>query len=279
MLIRDLQSRVQMLRSDIPSGYAEQALADAARYVARKTGIVKKRVYGHIAADQLRVDLDTFMGSEAGGFDILRPTELTFIPGMHRDSVFGALRSAATPYLPDDTTQWSFYVCEDSFHAQNNYWSAEVTAGDVIVYKGNQQWEVVEFWKSKIGRDVRMGRQWKTVTAPMNSHGYLSGYAVDQHGLILHPVPVSDVAVSIECSIVPKKDFDEIDFPVEAEDAIVEMARSQYLAIPNKAGGGANIQLAQRHLLNAQGEISLVRAIAEGGYGDSEIAAPPRFGN
>ena len=249
MYIRDLQSRVQVLRSDIPSGFAEQALADAARYVARKTGIVKKRVYGHIAADQLRVDLDTFMGSEAVGFDILRPTELTFIPGMHRDSIFGGLIETAEYTLAATPDDWEFCVAAVACVASDGATDYVMAAGDTIVYNGSS-WQVVEFWKSKIGRDVRMGRQWKTVTAPMNSHGYLSGYAVDQHGLILHPVPVSDVAVSIECSIVPKKDFDEIDFPVEAEDAIVEMARSQYLAIPNKAGGGANIQLAQRYLLN-----------------------------
>jgi hypothetical protein len=87
------------------------------------------------------------------------------------------------------------------------------------------------------------------------------------------------VAVSIECSIVPNKEFDTVDFPVEAEDAIIALASAQYLSIPNKTGGGVDQARAQRFRLDGQGEVSLVRALAEGGYGDSEQAPPPRFGN
>ena len=284
MYIRDLQSRVQLLRSDIPAGYAEQALQDAARYVARKTGIVRKRVFGHVAAGQLRIDLDTFMGSAAAGYTILRPTELTFIPGMHRDATYGGLLTAAAPpvpgmlLIPDSPDEWTYYVASAMLVATDGTNSYPMAPGDAIVYHDGA-WAITEYWKSKIGRDVRMGRQFKTVTAPMNSRGYIAGYSVEQHSLLLYPVPVSDVAVSLECSIVPVKDFDTVDFPVEAEDAIVELARAQYMSIPNKSGGGANLQLAQRYLLSGQGEVSLVRTVAEGGYGDSEIAAPPRFGN
>ena len=284
MYIRDLQSRVQLLRSDIPPGFAEQALEDAARYVARKTGIVRTRVYGHVATGQSKIDLDTFMGSAAAGYTILRPTELTFIPGMHRDAIYGGLLTAAAPpvpgilLIPVAPAEWTYYVASANLTATDGTNSYPMSAGDAIVYHDGA-WAITEYWKSKIGRDIRKGRQFAANVAPMNSNGYVSGYAVEQHALLLYPIPVSDVAVSLECSIVPNKDFDTVDFPVEAEDAIVELARAQYLSIPNKAGGGANIQLAQRHLQNGQGEVSLVRAVAEGGYGDSEVAPPPRFGN
>lgn len=278
MYIRDLQSRVQLLRSDIPPGFAEQALEDAARYVARKTGIVRTRVYGHVATGQSRIDLDTFMGSAAAGYTILRPTELTFIPGMNRGAFYDGLLTPTNLTLTVGPPDWTYMVATATLTATDGTNFYPMVAGDIIVYDGTA-WSVTQFWKSKIARDVRKGRQFAANVAPMNSNGYVSGYAVEQHSLLLYPIPVSDVAVSLECSIVPNKDFDTVDFPVEAEDAIVELARAQYLSIPNKAGGGANIQLAQRHLQNGQGEVSLVRAVAEGGYGDSEVAPPPRFGN
>lgn len=279
MYIRDLQSRVQFLRSDIPAGYAEQALQDAARYVARKTGIVRKVVYGAILEGQLRVDLDSFMGS-GSDFQILRPTEVMYIPGMHRDGTYMGLLTAVSNIIPDVTTSddWDFYVASVSLVATDGTTSYPMSPGDVIV-STNGAWVVTEYWKASVARDLKRNRLFRAQNSPMNSNGYISGYSVEKTSLLLTPVPVCDVAVSIECSIVPNKEFDTVDFPVEAEDAIIALASAQYLSIPNKTGGGVDQARAQRYRLDGQGEVSLVRAIAEGGYGDSEQAPPPRFGN
>ena len=162
MYIRDLQSRVQLLRSDIPPGFAEQALEDAARYVARKTGIVRTRVYGHVATGQSRIDLDTFMGSVAGGFTILRPTELSFIPGMHRSAIYGGLLTATILTIPATPTEWTYYVASASLTATDGTDSYVMSPGDAIVYHDGS-WSITEYWKSKIGRDIRKGRQFAEI--------------------------------------------------------------------------------------------------------------------
>ena len=279
MYIRDLQSRVQFLRSDIPAGYAEQALQDAARYVARKTGIVRKTVYGAVSAGQLRVDLDAFMGAGTE-FQILRPTEVMYMPGMHRDGTYKSLLTATSNVIPDAATEddWNFYVASVDLTASDGTTSYPMMAGDVIV-NSNGAWDVLEYWRYSVARDLKRARLFRAQNSPMNSNGYIGGYSVEKTGLLLTPVPVCDVAVSIECSIVPNKEFDTVDFPVEAEDAIIALASAQYLSIPNKTGGGVDQARAQRFRLDGQGEVSLVRALAEGGYGDSEQAPPPRFGN
>lgn len=281
MYIRDLQSRVQFLRSDIPAGYAEQALQDAARYVARKTGIVRRTVYGHVSAGQLRVDLDAFMGASVNNeFQILRPTEVMYMPGMHRDGTYQDLLTATNLTIPDAgvAADWDFYVASVDLIASDGTSSYSMSAGDVIV-NANGTWDVLEYWRYSVARDLKRNRLFRAQNSPMNSNGYISGYSVEKTGLLLTPVPVCDVAVSIECSIVPNKEFDTVDFPVEAEDAIIALASAHYLSIPNKTGGGVDQARAQRYRLDGQGEVSLVRAIAEGGYGDSEQAPPPRFGN
>lgn len=279
MYIRDLQSRVQYLRSDIPAGYADQALQDAARYVARKTGIVRKTVYGAVSAGQLRVDLESFMGA-GSDFQILRPTEVMYMPGMDRNGKYKALLTATSLTIPAVAvaTAWDFYVASVDLTASDGTKSYPMKAGDVIV-KANGVWDVMEYWKYSVARDLKRPRLFRAQNSPMNSNGYISGYSVEKTSLLLTPVPVCDVAVSVECSIVPNKEFDTVDFPVEAEDAIIALASAQYLSVPNKSGGGADLARAQRLRLDGQGEISLVRALADGGYGDSEQAPPPRFGN
>jgi len=280
MYIRDLQSRVQFLRADLPAGFTNQALQDAARYVARKTGVVRLVKFGHVSAGQLRVDLDSFMGASADEFEVLWPTEVLYIPGMDRDATFKALLTPTSLTIPliGAATDWDFYTATEDLTASDGVTSYPMKQGDVIIAT-NGVWKITEYWKSAVARDARRGRLFRAQNSPMNSNGYLSGYSVERKSLLLTPVPVSDVSLSIECAIVPKKEFDNIDLPIEAEDAVIEIAKSYILALPNKTGGGANPQLAALHARNGDGEVSLVRALAEGGYGDSEVAPPPKFGN
>jgi hypothetical protein len=279
MFISDLQSRVQPLRSDLPAGYAEQALQDAARWVARKTGIIRTKVWGHAPGGALTLDLPTFMGASAGEFEVLRPTEVMYLRGLYKTSVSLGILTATSLTIPLATvaTPYGFYVATVALTASDGVTSYPMNQGDVI-QAVNGVWVITPYYKYSIAVDIKKGRLMRATAMPYNNVGYMSNYVVDKDTLYFSPVLTCDVPVSIECSIVPKKEFDTVNFPVDAEDAIIYAAASQYLRMKNKSGGGADLQLAMRYQDKAEGEMSLVRAIAEGGYGDSEMAPPPIFG-
>jgi hypothetical protein len=279
MYIRDLQSRVQFLRHDLPAGFANQALQDAARLVARKTGIIRVKVFGFVRKDQVRVDLNTFMGSVAGEFSILRPTQVMYTPGLYRTSTGAAILTATSLTIPLATvaTAYSFYVASVALTATDGVTSYPMYQGDII-QAVNRVWVVTPFYRYRAAKDVQKERLYRAVASPLNSVGYFSDYVVEKDGILLRPIPINDVAVQIECSIVPKKEFDDIDFPIDAEDAVLAAAKAQIYGTPNKSGGGADHAAAKYHQNQAEGEITLVRAVADGGYGDAEMAPPPLFG-
>ena len=289
MYIRELQGRVQYLRHDLPVGFSEQALQDAARYVARKTGIVRLTAYGYAPANVVRLDLPTFMGATVNDFRILRPTQVMGYAGTSKDSVYlGTVDPTAPPTsntIPDATvaTNFGFYIAT----ADCTTATAQVTDGTnfYTMHAGDSiqnidgQWKITELWKYSMIRDQSKGYVFGTMPSPMNGIGRVGGYVVDDSNTILMtPVPQYDTPIVITCSIVPNKEFDNIDIPPEAEDAIIMVARERILSTPNKSGGGADHAAAAKAKVLADGEISLVRAIAEGGYGESMMVAPPVFG-
>jgi hypothetical protein len=279
MYIRDLQSRVQFLRQDLPAGFASQALQDAARLVARKTGIVRVRKYGHVDAGQVRVNLASFMGAVAGEFEVLRPTQIWYCPGQDRASVFISFLTATALTIPLATAAGAhdFYIATEAIVATDGVTSYSMSEGDVI-QAVNGVWKITPFYKFRVASDIRKERLIRALGAPLNSVGYFCNYIVEKDDVILNPVPVNVTAIMMECSIVPRKEFDNIDFPLDAEDAMLAATKAQIYGTPNKSGGGADHGLAKYHQAQAEGEITLVRAIAEGGYGDSEMAPPPKFG-
>ncbi len=279
MYIRDLQSRVQFLRQDLPAGYANQALQDAARLICRKTGIVRVRKFGFVYAGQVKVNLATFMGAVAGEFEVLRPTQVMYCPGLDRASTPKGLLTVALPTIPLATiaAPYDFYTATEAMTASDGVKSYVMAEGDVI-QAINNVWKITPFYKYRVGKDLRKERLFRALGAPLNSVGYFANYVVEKDSIILTPVPVNALSVMIECSIVPRKEFDDVDFPLDAEDAIIAAAKAQIYATPNKSGGGADAGAAKYHQNQAEGEITLVRAIAEGGYGDSEMAPPPVFG-
>ncbi len=280
MYIRDLQSRVQFMRADLPVGYASQALQDAARWVARRTGIVRLKVYGTIAANQYIIDLATFMGAAAGEFTVLRPTRIMYLPGLDRRSTALGVLTAASLTIPLATVAaaYGFYVASVALSASDGVTSYPMQPGDVI-QSFNGKWVVTPFYKYSVAKDISKERTYHAKSSPLNTVGYIGGYVVDKDSVSLIPVPTCAVPIQMECSIVPKKEFDNVDFPVEAEDAVIAMAKSLIYQTPNKSGGGMDLITADRFGKIADGEVSLLRAVAEGGYGDSEMAPPPHFGN
>ena len=281
MYIRELQGRVQYLRHDLPVGFSEQALQDAARYVARKTGIIRITAYGYFPANQVKVDLDAFMGSTVGEFVILRPTQLMAYTGILVHSNFQAMLTALAftiPLAPSAGVN-DFYVASEPLNATDGVTSYPMNAGDTIQNQ-NGVWIVIQGWKYSVMTDISKGRMFGTIRQPLNNFGMLANFIIDdKSNILLTPVPATDTPVVMTCSIVPKKEFENIDIPVDAEDAIIWCARERILGTPNKAGGGANLGEAAKAGQMAVGEISLVRAIAESGYGEVEMAAPHRFGN
>lgn len=279
MYIRDLLSRAK-IRPDLPDGYIEQALQDAARWVARKTGVVRKTVYGSVDAGEYRIVLGDFMGASAGEFQVLRPTRVMYMPGLDRASTALGALTVAAPTIPlaGAVSEFAFYVATQDLGANDGVTTYPMVQGDVI-QAVNGAWVVKEYYKYSVAKDLSSGRLYNAAMSPLNSVGYFGGYVVTKDELLLKPVPRNAVAVMIECSIVPNKEFDTVDFPVEAEDAILCAAKAQILQTPNKSGGGADVVRADKFQMRAEGEVSLVRAIAEGGYGDMEMAPPPHFGN
>jgi len=289
MYIRELQGRVQYLRHDLPVGFSEQALQDAARYVARKTGIIRVTRYGYAPAGVLKLDLPTFMGATTDDFRVLRPTQIMGYTGTAKDSVYlgtvDPLVPATSNVIPDATmaTNFGFYIATaDCTPATvqvtdgTNFYT--MAAGDSI-QNIDGKWKVTQLWKYSMMRDKGKGKIFNTLPEPLNNTGRGGGFMIDDSNTILMtPVPQYDTPIVITCSIVPNKEFDNIDIPPEAEDAVIMVARERILSTPNKAGGGADHAAAAKAKIAADGEISLVRAIADGGYGEVEMAAPPRFG-
>jgi hypothetical protein len=284
MYIRELQGRVQYLRHDLPVGFSEQALQDAARYVARKTGIIRTTVYGYLPANQVTLDLNAFMGSVAGSFVILRPTQIMAYTGILVNSAFQSLLTPTSFTVPAPSVALPnvFYVASAAITATDGTTTYPMNAGDTIQNQTptSGKWVVVPGWKYSVMSDISKGRMFGTIRQPLNNVGMAANFIVDDKAsILLTPVPVTDTPVSITCSIVPQKEFENIDIPVDAEDAIVLCASERIMRSPNKAGGGADHPRADKFGVRAEGEISLIRAIAEAGYGEAEIAAPPRFGN
>lgn len=280
MYIRDLQSRVQFMRPDLPAGHASQALQDAARWVARRTGVVRLKVYGTVSVNQYIIDLAAFMGAAAGEFVVLRPTRIMYMPGLDRRSTSLGLLSTANPTIPLATvaTAYGFYLATIALTASDGATSYAMQPGDVIQALSGK-WVVSPFYKYSVAKDLSKERTYHAKSSPLNTVGYLGGYVVDKDSVSLIPVPVCAVPIQMECSIVPIKEFDNVDFPVEAEDAVIAMAKSLLYQTPNKSGGGMDLGTAEKFSRIADGEVSLLRAVAEGGYGDSEMAPPPHFGN
>lgn len=280
MNIRDLQSRVQFMRSDLPAGVANLVLQDAARWVARKSGVVRLKKYGYVNPSQYVIDMATFMDATNGQFEVLRPTQIMYLPGLYKSTTALGLLTATSLTIPLATvaTAYGFYVATVALTATDGVTSYPMKAGDVI-QAVNQKWVVTPFYKYSVARDIAKMRTYRAKESPLNTTGYFGGYVVEKDSISLIPVPTCAVPVQMECSIVPLKEFDSVDFPVEAEDAIIAMAKALLYQIPNKAGGGADLGAAGRFNGVAEGEVSLLRAVAEGGYGDSEMAPPPHFGN
>jgi hypothetical protein len=289
MYIRELQGRVQFLRHDLPVGFAEQALQDAARYVARKTGIIRVTSYGYAPANVLRLDLPTFMDAAAGDFRILRPTEIMGYAGTSKDSVFIGTLSPSIPGTTNvipaagSATAFGFYMvtadCTPATVQVSDGTNLYTMAAGDSIQNVDGVWKVTQRWKYSMIRDKSKGRTFGTLPEPLNQTGRIGSYLSDNaNTILLTPVPQYDTPIIITCSIVPNKEFENIDIPPEAEDAIIHVARERILSTPNKSGGGADHVSAAKAKAQADGEISLVRAIAEGGYGEVEMAAPPLFG-
>lgn len=282
MYLRDLQSRVQFLRHDLTVGFAEQALQDAARWVATKTGIVRMQVYGHVSDGQMVVNLASFMGAVAteGSFDILRPTRVMYMPGLNTGSTSLGLLIATSTVIPAATVpvDYGFYVSQAAVTVSDGTSNYSLGIGDVI-QTVNNLWVIFKAYKYSVAKDRQKNRAFGIYRSPLNSQGYMSGYYVDKDSITLMPVPNLDVPIMLECSIVPRKDFDTVDFPLDAEECILAKAKEQIYATPNKTGGGANPQQARYFEQRATEEMTLVRAVAEGGYGDTEVVPPPHFGN
>jgi hypothetical protein len=280
MYLRDLQSRVQFLRHDLERGFVEQALQDAARWVATKTGVVRTKVYDHVNNGQLVVSLASFMQAATGQFDVLRPTRVMYMPGLNTGSVcVGALTSVSTTIpAPTVPANFSFYVSQAAITVSDGTKSYVLGVGDVIQVV-NKLWVIFQAYKYSVAKDRKKERAFGLYKSPMNSVGYMSGYYVDKDSITINPVPNLDIPLMIECSVVPKKDFDTVDFPLDAEECLLAKAKEQLYAMPNKSGGGANEQKASMWRKIADDEKDLVRAVADGGYGDTEVVPPPLFGN
>lgn len=280
MYIRELQGRVQYLRNDLPVGFSEQALQDAARYVARKTGIIRTTVNGYFPANAVNVDVAAFMNAALNSFTVLRVTQLVCYAGTDKSSVYRGSISSALPTIPlaTDATPFGFYVATGDVSATDGVTIYPMFSGDSI-QNVDGVWVVTPSWKYSVMRDVKKGRLFGTIRAPLNNYGRIGDYMTDdKNNILLSPVPAYDTPANMTCSIVPNKEFENIDIPVDAEDAVILYAKERIFSTPNKSGGGADHVAARKAKLDADGEISLVRAIADGGYGETEMAAPPQFG-
>lgn len=280
MYIHDLQSQLQFLRRDLETGFVDTALQDAARWVAIKTGIVRKKVYDHVNVNTLTVDLPTFMGSVVGGFTILRPVHVMYYPGIKPGSICTSTITVPTFTIPLATVapDLSFYVAGVDTNLFDGVTHYLLNAGDSLQVIG-KKWVTNPVYKYNMADDVQKTRLQHAHPSPYNQIGGFNSYVVGNGDIKLIPIPNCDTPVSIECSIVPIKEFENIGFPIDAEDALLYAAKWRLYAIPNKSGGGADEGKADKYMRLARDEAALVRGIAEFGYGDVEMAPPPLFGS
>ena len=112
-------------------------------------------------------------------------------------------------------------------------------------------------------------------TDPNASPGTPTGYEMSNDGEItLYPKPLDPTQISVHYALSPNGDFETIDMPEEATEAIVAYARADALMYP---GPGADVKAALYWERIGNMEISALRAIALLGRSGSVCAQGNTF--
>ena len=268
IVLRDLLSRVALYRPDLNGQFGESqslfAIYDAARRIARETHILKQEVAAfYLPANTHLID---FTAKVAAGTKLNRVWNIFYgRPPVATQTYLGTWNASTnTPTLTNSASlsSGSFYaVTSDGNTAlgSETYWNV----GDIIWWTGTT-------WK-KQAKDTFYALQEANKPSkdtiyrcPQNNRTDPREYGQENGTVVLYPPPRGNGMMFAYLSVVPDGDVDDMAFPEEAEEVILQGAKAYLLELP---GGAHNLGLAQEYKRDFKEGIARLKGVGIFGWG------------
>lgn len=266
--LRDLLGRVTPYRPDLKDEQVFQILRESMRRVCKNAQILRTTLVTTGAKQPVQIDgallrvERIMMYAPEGEFYFLKAATPATI----------ALEAVAASNTPG-----SFYVATAAGDATgDNIDITGVTAGDIIWSSGGV-WNLISGTKLTTIYQRNEPTDALTLRDPNGPTGVPYTWTQANGAIRFYPNPEYDYPTSYEVSYVPNllTEGDDLELPVEAEDAIVEGAIAGALMMP---GEGKDVNHSMVHDRKASIEIAKLKAIAALGYGGSAYYQTGFFG-
>lgn len=252
--IRDMLAEVMLYRPDIvETEHGMWALRKATEEIARRTMLLKTQSATTNYNAGTAASTFTPTSGKLVRIERLRAASLSVETPDYKGT-WNATTDTPALATPDSSNVGFFYIVSTA----GTYSSTDYNVGDIVVQRGSA-WErvaVEEFLE--IGA-VNKPTMEITLRSAQASTGFPYGWAQDNNALVFYPKLQYDTAMIVNYSYVPADDFDDIDFPQDAEEVIINGALQKIMLLP---GEGRNINLAMEFGKSFERGINNLKAIS-----------------
>jgi len=279
--LRDLLVRVHLFRPDLDEALNLTALEEAARDIARETGIateVQTPVKLACGTTQTTV-------APATGSDLVRVIEVRCpqipinqsIPSTQYLGLWNALTNddpSGDPIgLATSKLIYQFYLVSVA-GATSVDGITTWNVGDVVINFGTK-WGRISLEEYVHVAEVSGPAIRNSTSTPQANNGFPTTFSQENGIITFYPVPENDLAIQLKLSVVSNgKEIESQEFPVDCANALVYGALEFAFNLP---GQGQNLKLADMYRVRYQKERANIRAVAMLGYGGSPFYKPSNF--
>ena len=267
--IRDMLPEVILMRPDLKDSMGDEiglwAIRNTIAAICRRTQILKDENTTANFAAGTSVSLITPNDGRLLRIERVRVGDL----GVETPDYNGTWNASTNTPTLASTTTGKFYIVS----VAGTQSSVSYEVGDVVVYAGSA-------WNKVPTTDFLELHQENKPTVENHSRvaqsadGFPCGWAQDNGSIVFYPRLANDTPIIVSYSYVPGEDYTTIDFPPEAEDAIIPGAQSLLLSLPGKL---QNLAMSQQLTRDFERGVRNVRATALFGYGGSPQYNPGFF--
>jgi hypothetical protein len=274
--IRDLLARVHQYRPDLLEGQSIWALQEAARDIAKYTGICQITQAPHplLANTSKLLIVPDDTGSTVIRILQIRvasiPQNLQLV-GVQFINYWNAATNtpAITSGTASSANQYEFYIVQV---AGTTAVDSETTfnAGDVL-YSTGTAWKKIKLEEYLTSQENNLQSINLNISRPQDSAGFPNYWAQDQGTVFFYAPPKGDTAMELKLSVVPSRnqlidDTAPWTFPMEVEEALEYGALDRLFRLP---GANQSIVQGEAYRVRYLKERANIRTIAMLGNGSA----------
>ena len=275
--IRDLLYRVKAFFPDATEAVALGALEDAAKDVARETGLGRET----LVPVSLPVGTKLLTVTPSTG-NVLRRVEQVRIPNIPYNSTLVGKQYKGVWNATTNTPDIGAASAGNKFE-----WYLVTTAGTTdkdgitswavgdIVINYTTEWQKITLEEYFLITEVNQPSSDLTLSQPQKQNAFPARFSQENGVLKFFPPTQTDTAIQLKLQIIPTGEVETVAFPQSAVNALVYYALEFMYQLPGKNQNLAMSAVYHRRYLIERAEL---RSIAEIGDAGSPFYVPANFG-